>query len=692
MRILLPTAITLAMLALGMNQVGAQSGNDLFQQALVKQRTAGNLPEAIKLYQTIVDTPGTDRALVARALVQMGQCYESLGRTEALAAYQRVAREFGDQKASVAAARTRIAMLQSPAAAQTGQFAQRQIWDDVDESESGPIGVSADGRYLSFTDGASLDLIVRDLRAGTNRHLTNTKPPGSGDYAIASLVSPDGRFVAYGWETRGPYELRILPVSGPLGEPRIVHLSKDTRYVWPVGWSPDGKNLLVHRRVQDGTTWQIAVISLSDGSMRTVKSFDRPEPLKVSWSPDGKWIAYDRPGGIDATAARDIFLIATDGSGETVVAASPAEDRWPVWSADGSQILFVSDRSGKAALWSVQVVEGQASRTPELIRVKADVGYLLGITQSGALHYVTRDQSDRIYSVDVDTNMRAKRPPVLATDRYINSNVYPAGSPDGRFLAFVSLRGMTLNDSPDSAVIVIRTLATGEDRDFRSILPSIRGQEGLRWFPDGRSLLVRSQPDRVTNTVGFYRVDAAGGKAELLLQRGNERGVSDLSSDGRSIFYVDRSQAPGKLMRFDLESRREQAISTAPVAGNNIVRIAVSPDGAQLALQVQSHVGVMPVSGGEPRPIGSDISTFSWTPDQRYLLVVLRGGELCRIPASGGEREKLGVKGQIQFPELDPSGQRITYQMNEASASTLWVLENFLPKAAPKVTKAGGSK
>ena len=47
----------------------AQSGNDLFQQALVKERTEGNLPEAIKLYQTIVDKHGSDRKLAAKSLV-----------------------------------------------------------------------------------------------------------------------------------------------------------------------------------------------------------------------------------------------------------------------------------------------------------------------------------------------------------------------------------------------------------------------------------------------------------------------------------------------------------------------------------------------------------------------------------------------------------------------------------------------
>ena len=41
--------ITIGVFALVTGAVLAQSGNDLFQQALVKERTEGNLPEAIKL-------------------------------------------------------------------------------------------------------------------------------------------------------------------------------------------------------------------------------------------------------------------------------------------------------------------------------------------------------------------------------------------------------------------------------------------------------------------------------------------------------------------------------------------------------------------------------------------------------------------------------------------------------------------
>src|SRR5438105_11320383 len=111
MKNVLTVVIAMGMLALIGGTILAQSGNDLFQQALVKERTEGNLPEAIKLYQSIVQKYGSDRKLVAKALFQIGQAYEKLGNAEARKAYERIAREFADQKEVAADAGRRLAAL-----------------------------------------------------------------------------------------------------------------------------------------------------------------------------------------------------------------------------------------------------------------------------------------------------------------------------------------------------------------------------------------------------------------------------------------------------------------------------------------------------------------------------------------------------------------------------------------------------
>ena len=53
-----------------------------FREARHKEQVEGDLNGAIKLYQSIASAQG-DRSLAAKALVQLGRCYEKQGNAEA---------------------------------------------------------------------------------------------------------------------------------------------------------------------------------------------------------------------------------------------------------------------------------------------------------------------------------------------------------------------------------------------------------------------------------------------------------------------------------------------------------------------------------------------------------------------------------------------------------------------------------
>jgi tetratricopeptide (TPR) repeat protein len=183
--------------ALGTGFSPPQSGHDLFQKALVKERTEGNLQQAIELYQRIVRDFSNDRPLAAKALVQMGQCYEKLGKGEARKAYERVLRDYADQNEAAAQARTRLAALRKPVVKESGMVT-RQVWTGPGADIEG--APSPDGKFLSFVDWDTGDLAIRDLETGTNRRLTNKGPwEKSEEYAEFSRWSPDGKLIAYDW-------------------------------------------------------------------------------------------------------------------------------------------------------------------------------------------------------------------------------------------------------------------------------------------------------------------------------------------------------------------------------------------------------------------------------------------------------------------------------------------------------------
>src|SRR5579859_721474 len=117
--------ILAAILSVGM--VFAQSGYDLFQKALVKERAEGDLKGAIPMFQRVVSEAGANRELAAKALVEMGGCYEKLGQGEAQKAYERVLRDYPDQSAEASEARARLAALEHGGTHGT-ELVTRRIW------------------------------------------------------------------------------------------------------------------------------------------------------------------------------------------------------------------------------------------------------------------------------------------------------------------------------------------------------------------------------------------------------------------------------------------------------------------------------------------------------------------------------------------------------------------------------------
>jgi tetratricopeptide (TPR) repeat protein len=75
--------------------VGAEVGTEVaLRAAMEKETVKGDLKGAIDQYKKLAQ--GKDRAVAAKALVRMGQCYEKLGDAEARKAYERVVREYAD--------------------------------------------------------------------------------------------------------------------------------------------------------------------------------------------------------------------------------------------------------------------------------------------------------------------------------------------------------------------------------------------------------------------------------------------------------------------------------------------------------------------------------------------------------------------------------------------------------------------
>jgi len=674
----------------------------MFQAALHKQLVDGDLEGAIEQYKTILAKYGSDRAVAAKAWVEMGQCYEKLGKEEARKAYERVLREYADQSEAAAKARARLAALSGNGASRSSEMVTRRLWTgpDVDVED---CSVSPDGRYLSYVDWTTGDLAIRDLATGKTRRLTNKSSSAeSGGHATFSVISPDGKEVAYTWKQELPGEifladLRLVRLDG--SAPRVLYSNRQAQSAVPTDWSSDGK-YIVTLLIKPDSTLQIVLVTVADGSVRVLKTVGWESPEKMTFSPDGRYIAYDFPQQQDSDN-RDIFLLAADGSREIRLVEHPADDRLLGWAPpDGNSILFASDRSGSMSAWVLRVADGKPTGPPEL--VKRDIGrvYPIGFTRTGSFYYGLAIGTSDVYTAEFDSAAgKVLTEPQKATQRFVGSNSSPAWSPDGQNLAYISQPNLLGIPSAEQ-VVSIRSLRTGQERElspkFYYIFPNIQ------WSPDGRSILVQAKEWKSLGREGVYLIDAQTGEVTRVLETdpGSDLPNPAWFPDGKRLLYRNGESGTKNeniLMR-DLETDRETALFQATPT-SKIDDMALSPDGQQVALTLldqetrSSVLKVLPVAGGdaselvrakEPETIVGD--SLSWSPDSRYIVFGRNRAtsqesktELLTISRAGGKPHPLGVAmDSVRRLSFDPNGHHVAFAAGRAK-SEVWVVENFLP-------------
>ncbi len=234
--------VSIVLLALISSAMLAQSGHDLFQQALVQERTYGNLEQAIELYERIVSNFPDDRPLVASALVQLGSAYEMMGGAGARTAYRRVVREFADQSEEARVARARLSALPT-SGGPTYTFAFDGL--RVDEpGQPAPYDLSPDGRRLVFIDRRpgvpGPGLYVWDGEGGDVRPaVTADAVSGPIERLLNPRWSPDGERIAF--IARFPERDRLMGLY-------VFDLDKgalervDDTFGSDLCWTPDGSS------------------------------------------------------------------------------------------------------------------------------------------------------------------------------------------------------------------------------------------------------------------------------------------------------------------------------------------------------------------------------------------------------------------------------------------------------------------
>ena len=435
-------------------------------------------------------------------------------------------------------------------------------------------GIAVGSVILLIASGLLFSPIARHWLISLFTHQSQPQPleavpltalPGQ---EISPSFSPDGSQVAFGWdgETNGAgFDLYVKVI----GTDKPLRLTNHPATWLGVAWSPDGRNIAVHRVATEDPG--IFLVPALGGPERKLASTNNPllwhPGATISWSPDGKQLAFADHSPF-VTYSTQLFLlsldtlerkqIATDCEyalepgfspfGDSLVYLCIRDDgdfslnllelrggknqrlfvgpqgiEGPTWTRDGARIIFSTSspytRFASGELW--QITPGR-TESPEKVPVGHDVSSPVVSSSGKRLAYVQSRINGNIWRVDLDGAKAHARILVTSTREQYG----PFISPDGRRVVFSSNRSGT-NE------IWVCDSDGGNAQQMTSLGSGMTGTP--RWSSDGKQIVFDS---RAGGEANVYVMDANGGVPRKLETGTRMNSLPSWSHDGRWIYFA----------------------------------------------------------------------------------------------------------------------------------------------------------
>ena len=505
-------------------------------------------------------------------------------------------------------------------------------------------GISPDGREIAFVSAG--DIWTVPAEGGEARLLVAHEA-----FESRPLYAPEGGRLAFVSKRTGGGDIYILDfASGALRR-----LTFDDGPEQLDGWSRDGQWIYFSSNSHDISGMNdIYRVRASGGSPMTVSDDRYVNEFSAAVSPDGRTLAFSARGnssnqwwrrGHSHLDMSELWTMPLDGDASkgrayTQLTARNGKSSWPMWSADGGSLFFMSDRDGAENLWWRAAAPGGNER-----KLTAFTGgRLLWPSISNDGHRIAFEREFGIWTIDVaaDGTAGAARPVTIARrgavtgpdiERLGSTSQFNdlALSPDGKKIALVS-RGE------------IFAAGAREGGDAARVTFTAGVESSPVWAPDSRRLAYVSTREGEPR---IYLYDFSTGAERALTAGGGDRGPA-FSPDGTKLAFVRNRR---ELRVVDVDARgtdpaKHETKLAEGLFGDSLDTggASWSPDGRWLAIfgvgaKSFTNVQLVPAAGGAPRPVSYVSNVFSntinWGRDGTYLLFDTRqrteSGQLARV-------------------------------------------------------------
>ncbi len=197
-------------------------------------------------------------------------------------------------------------------------------------SQADDYDLAPNGRRFAF----SIHGEIFTAPTGDGDVLQITDSPARDQYVE---YSPDGKLIAFVSDRSGREEIYVAPSGGGEAQ-KLTDIDALKSFL---AWSPDSDQLAF--TCSDHTLRRYSLSSKQTTEIATSKygAFGI-----VTWSPDGKWIAYSKPA---YTRTTDIYMIPAEGGEEKKVTFDSASETAPRFSPNGHKLYFLRSEGGPGA-------------------------------------------------------------------------------------------------------------------------------------------------------------------------------------------------------------------------------------------------------------------------------------------------------------------------------------------------------